>query len=97
MSEQTPQQTPNASRALDAGALWHAVARSLAMPCRGRIAIGFFFVAGGYLSFGTQIMIWILFAMSLDLVLGYAGIVTLGHAAYFGFGAYVAGLYFDPR
>jgi branched-chain amino acid transport system permease protein len=56
------------------------------------LAIAFFFVAGGYLSFGTQIMIWILFAMSLDLVLGYAGIVTLGHAAYFGFGAYVAGL-----
>ena len=56
------------------------------------IAVAFFFVAGGYLSFGTQIMIWILFAMSLDLVLGYAGIVTLGHAAYFGFGAYVAGI-----
>ena len=57
------------------------------------IAIGFFFIAGGYLSFGTQIMIWVLFAMSLDLVLGYAGIVTLGHAAYFGFGAYIAGLF----
>ena len=58
------------------------------------IAIAFFFIAqgGGYLSFGTTIMIWILFAMSLDLVLGYAGIVTLGHAAYFGFGAYAAGL-----
>ncbi|HVG52409.1 MAG TPA: branched-chain amino acid ABC transporter permease [Xanthobacteraceae bacterium] len=56
------------------------------------IAVAFFFVAGGYLSFGTTIMIWILFAMSLDLVLGYAGIVTLGHAAYFGFGAYVAGI-----
>jgi branched-chain amino acid transport system permease protein len=62
------------------------------------LAIAFFFFAGGYLSFaggylslGTQILIWILFAMSLDLVLGYAGIVTLGHAAYFGFGAYVAG------
>lgn len=56
------------------------------------IAIGFFFVAEGYLSIGTQIMIWILFALSLDLVLGYAGIVTLGQAAYFGFGAYVAGI-----
>jgi branched-chain amino acid transport system permease protein len=56
------------------------------------LAIAFFFFAGGYLSFGTTIMIWILFAMSLDLVLGYAGVVTLGHAAYFGFGAYVAGL-----
>ena len=56
------------------------------------IAIAFYFYAGGYLSFGTQVMIWILFALSLDLVLGYAGIVTLGQAAFFGFGAYVAGL-----
>lgn len=54
--------------------------------------VGFFFVAEGYLSMGTQIMIWILFALSLDLALGYAGIVTLGHAAFFGFGAYAAGL-----
>src|ERR1700745_2210765 len=33
-----------------------------------------------------------LFALSLDLILGYAGIVSLGHAAFFGTGAYVAGL-----
>ena len=35
----------------------------------------------------------ILFALSLDLVLGYAGIVTLGHAAFFGAGAYAAGIF----
>ena len=40
----------------------------------------------------TEIAILGLFALSLDLILGYAGIVSLGHAAYFGFGAYVAGL-----
>jgi branched-chain amino acid transport system permease protein len=34
-----------------------------------------------------------LFAVSLDLVLGYAGIVSLGHAAYFGLGAYTAALF----
>ena len=34
----------------------------------------------------------VLFALSLDLILGYAGIVTLGHAAFFGIGAYTAGL-----
>jgi branched-chain amino acid transport system permease protein len=34
----------------------------------------------------------VLFALSLDLILGYAGIVTLGHAAFFGTGAYVAGI-----
>ena len=40
----------------------------------------------------TEIAILGLFALSLDLLLGYAGIVSLGHAAFFGFGAYVAGL-----
>lgn len=40
----------------------------------------------------TEIAILALFALSLDLILGYAGIVSLGHAAFFGFGAYVAGL-----
>src|SRR5690349_16826637 len=45
-----------------------------------------------YLSLASQIAITALFALSLDLLLGYAGIVSLGHAAYFGFGAYVAGL-----
>ena len=33
-----------------------------------------------------------LFALSLDLILGYAGIISLGHAAFFGFGAYTAAL-----
>ena len=50
-------------------------------------------MAGGYLSLGTQVLIWILFALSLDLALGYAGIVTLGQAAFFGLGAYAAGLF----
>ena len=40
----------------------------------------------------SQIAITALFALSLDLILGYAGIVSLGHAAFFGFGAYTAGL-----
>jgi branched-chain amino acid transport system permease protein len=40
----------------------------------------------------TEIAILALFALSLDLLLGYAGIVSLGHAAYFGFGAYAAGI-----
>jgi branched-chain amino acid transport system permease protein len=40
----------------------------------------------------TEIAILGLFALSLDLILGYAGIISLGHAAYFGFAAYVAGL-----
>ncbi|HRE20799.1 MAG TPA: branched-chain amino acid ABC transporter permease [Rhabdaerophilum sp.] len=41
----------------------------------------------------NEIMITGLFAMSLDLILGYAGIASLGHAAFFGLGAYVAGIF----
>jgi branched-chain amino acid transport system permease protein len=41
----------------------------------------------------NEIAIVALFAMSLDLVLGFAGIVSLGHAAFFGFGAYSAALF----
>ena len=40
----------------------------------------------------NEIAIVGLFALSLDLILGYAGIVSLGHAAFFGLGAYTAGL-----
>ena len=40
----------------------------------------------------TEILRLALFALSLDLILGYAGIVSLGHAAFFGIGAYGAGL-----
>ena len=41
----------------------------------------------------NEIAIVALFAVSLDLVLGYTGIVTLGHAAFLGFGAYCAALF----
>ncbi|MFO1311152.1 MAG: branched-chain amino acid ABC transporter permease [Burkholderiales bacterium] len=40
----------------------------------------------------AEIAILALFALSLDLILGYAGIISLGHAAFFGFGGYAAGL-----
>jgi branched-chain amino acid transport system permease protein len=46
-----------------------------------------------YLSLASQIAIAALFALSLDLILGYAGIVSLGHAAFFGIGAFTAGLF----
>lgn len=51
-----------------------------------------FFVLPSYRVLGSQILITGLFAVSLDLSLGYAGIVSLGHAAFFGIGAYAAGL-----
>jgi branched-chain amino acid transport system permease protein len=55
-------------------------------------AILFYFVVPDYLGFGTELLITVLFALSLDLALGYAGIVTLGQAAFFGTGAYTVGL-----
>ena len=51
-----------------------------------------FWLAPNYLQLASQIAITALFALSLDLILGYAGIVSLGHAAFFGFGSYTAGL-----
>ncbi len=65
--------------------LWHAVPWLL--------AIAFYFMAAGYHSLGTSILVYILLTLSLDLALGYAGIITLGHAAFFGFGAYSAALF----
>ena len=56
------------------------------------LAIAAYFVFPQYLQLGSQILIMALFALSFDLLLGYGGIVTLGHAAYFGAGAYTAGL-----
>ncbi|MHB8764053.1 MAG: branched-chain amino acid ABC transporter permease [Deferrisomatales bacterium] len=49
--------------------------------------------AGNYLSLGIQVMIMAIFALSLDLALGYGGIDTLGQTAFFGAGGYAAGLY----
>src|ERR1700694_4111785 len=51
-----------------------------------------FLLFPNHLVLASQIAITALFALSLDLILGYAGIVSLGHAAYFGFGSYIAGL-----
>jgi branched-chain amino acid transport system permease protein len=51
-----------------------------------------FWLFPDYLSLASQIAVMALFALSLDLILGYAGIVSLGHAAFFGIGAYTAGI-----
>jgi len=51
-----------------------------------------FYAFPGYHALGSQIFIMVLFAMALDLILGFAGIVTLGQAAFFGVGAYAAGI-----
>ena len=56
------------------------------------VAVAAFFAFSGYLALGSQILATIIFALSVDLLIGYAGIVTLGHAAFLGTGAYTAGI-----
>jgi branched-chain amino acid transport system permease protein len=56
------------------------------------LIIAAYFVFPDRMTFGTQVLIGIMFALSLDLILGYAGIVTLGHALFFGIGAYTVAL-----
>jgi len=56
------------------------------------IAIACFFLFPNRMTFGNQLLIMVMFALSLDLIMGYAGIVTLGHAAFFGVGAYTVAL-----
>ncbi|WP_306605053.1 branched-chain amino acid ABC transporter permease [Azonexus sp.] len=45
-----------------------------------------------YIGFATRVLIFALAASSLNLVLGFGGMVSLGHAAFFGIGAYVAAI-----
>ncbi len=59
----------------------------------GAVALASVFFSGNHALLLNEIVILALFAVSLDLILGFAGIVSLGHAAFFGFGAYVAGLF----
>ena len=65
--------------------LWFEIAFWLA-------ALAIFFVMPERALLLNDIAILGLFALSLDLILGFAGIVSLGHAAFFGAGAYVAGM-----
>jgi len=47
-----------------------------------------------YINLGSQILIAALFALSLNLLVGYAGLTSLGHAAYLGVSAYISGWLF---
>jgi branched-chain amino acid transport system permease protein len=76
--------------AVDAFARRHRYLPLEALPWLAAAAV--FFIFPGYLPLAAQILATILFALSADLVLGYAGIVTLGHAAFLGTGAYTAGI-----
>src|SRR5260370_29825698 len=82
--------SPATPSAIDELARRHRFRLSEALPWVAALAC--FFAFPGYLALGTQVLISILFALSLDLILGYGGIVTLGQAAFFGGGAYTAGI-----
>ncbi|HIG78575.1 MAG TPA: branched-chain amino acid ABC transporter permease [Cycloclasticus sp.] len=47
---------------------------------------------GGYSGLDTKIVIWIIFAIGFDILLGYMGFLSFGHAAFFGTSAYFTGL-----
>jgi branched-chain amino acid transport system permease protein len=74
------------TRPLRAASRWHAAEYAFWV-----LPVVAWFALPSHLALLAQIMIAGLFALSLDLILGYAGIVSLGHAAFFGIGAYVAG------
>lgn len=54
-------------------------------------ALASYFVFPQYLALGTTVLIMVVLVMSFDLLLGFAGVLSLGHAVFFGLGAYVAG------
>jgi branched-chain amino acid transport system permease protein len=49
---------------------------------------------GRYLSLGTEVLVWSLFALGFNMLLGYTGLASFGHGAFFGIGAYAAGIFF---
>ena len=81
-----------APAAFDAGPLRAAARWRPAEIVFWLLPVAAWFVFPQDLALLSQIAITAIFAMSLDLVLGFAGIVSLGHAAFFGAGAYAAGL-----
>ena len=76
----------------DAGPLRRAARWQLPEFAFWLIPVLAYFVFPDDLALLSQMAITALFVISLDLILGYAGIVSLGHAAFFGIGAYAAGL-----
>jgi branched-chain amino acid transport system permease protein len=85
MTTQATQKVQDALRTSSRWKVWE--------PMFWLLALASPFVLGTHALIINEIAIVALFAISLDLVLGYSGIVSLGHAAFFGMGAYVAALF----
>lgn len=54
-------------------------------------AVACYFLFPEYLALGTSVMVMVLLVLSYDLLLGFSGVLSLGHAVFFGLGAFVAG------
>jgi branched-chain amino acid transport system permease protein len=78
----------NAQQSLQYGRRWKAWE-----PVFWLLALASPWLLGNHALIINEIAITALFAVSLDLILGYAGIVSLGHAAFFGMGAYAAAIF----
>jgi branched-chain amino acid transport system permease protein len=81
--------TPSASASITAATRW----RPWELALLAALAVSWFGAGANHSLLGNEIAIFALFALSLDLILGYAGIISLGHAAFFGTGAYAAALF----
>jgi branched-chain amino acid transport system permease protein len=71
---------------------WALARAGLAAALPWLLALAFYLLCDDQLALGTNVLVMILLTLSLDLCLGRAGIITLGQAAFFGLGAYVAGI-----
>ena len=69
------------------GAIFVAFAALALVPAVATVAGAPF-----YIGLFARIMVFAIAALSLDLILGYGGLVSFGHAAYFGIGAYAVGI-----
>src|SRR5436309_15305721 len=54
-------------------------------------ALACFFFFPDYLALGTSVLVMVLLVLSYDLLLGFSGVLSLGHAVFFGLGAFTAG------
>jgi branched-chain amino acid transport system permease protein len=77
-----------------APSLWQRSAKAdfIAVLVIAAVAIGLYFLFPQSLALLTRIVAIMLLVLSIDLVTGFAGVATLGHAALFGAGAYAAGI-----
>ncbi len=78
----------SARAALQAASRWRALEFAFWL-----VPVAAYFLFPRHYLLLNEMAIFALFALSLDLILGYAGIISLGHAAFFGFGAYAAALF----